>query len=57
MLQEAVRTAPRDDGGTVVYTCAMHREVRSLERGRCPICRMGLIPESHLSPLDGGESE
>jgi len=30
--------------GTVIYTCPMHEEIRSPKPGRCPICKMTLVP-------------
>ena len=29
-----------------VYVCPMHAEIRRGEPGRCPICNMGLAPET-----------
>jgi Cu+-exporting ATPase len=38
-------TVPADYHGTV-YTCPMHPEVRQVKPGDCPICGMGLEPET-----------
>lgn len=34
----------------VTYTCPMHSEVKSKKRGKCPKCKMKLIPESPSTP-------
>ncbi|MGB0513310.1 MAG: heavy metal-binding domain-containing protein, partial [Wenzhouxiangellaceae bacterium] len=48
-------TLPEDFQGTV-YTCPMHPEVRAPEPGDCPLCGMGLEPETvSLEEDDGGE--
>lgn len=38
-------TVPADFGGTI-YTCPMHAQVRHPGPGSCPICGMGLEPET-----------
>ncbi len=38
-------TVPADFGGTI-YTCPMHAKVRHPGPGSCPICGMGLEPET-----------
>lgn len=38
-------TVPTDFGGTI-YTCPMHAQVRHPGPGSCPICGMGLEPET-----------
>lgn len=51
--------APKGDGGTgaeqkteTTWTCSMHPQIRQPEPGKCPICRMDLIPASQDD--DGG---
>src|SRR5687767_383053 len=39
-------TAATADSG-VVYTCAMHPQIRQPTPGRCPICGMALVPASN----------
>ena len=34
----------------VTYTCPMHPEVKSRKRGKCPKCKMRLVPDSHPAP-------
>ena len=36
---------PVPPGGTPVYSCPMHPEVRQPAPGKCPICGMALVPE------------
>ncbi|MGK7294857.1 MAG: copper-transporting P-type ATPase [Candidatus Wenzhouxiangella sp. M2_3B_020] len=48
-------TVPRGYTGTV-YTCPMHPQVRSVEPGSCPLCGMGLEPET-VSLEDDDQSE
>ncbi|MDT8449145.1 MAG: copper-translocating P-type ATPase [Wenzhouxiangellaceae bacterium] len=48
-------TVPQDYTGTV-YTCPMHPQVRSVEPGSCPLCGMGLEPET-VSLEDDDQSE
>jgi len=38
-------TVPQGYSGTV-YTCPMHPEVRAIKPGACPLCGMGLEPET-----------
>lgn len=35
---------PDDSGGTVVYTCPMHTDIRQDKSGHCPECGMNLVP-------------
>ena len=37
------------------YTCSMHPQVRLPEPGKCPICRMPLVPADAGSAAGGGE--
>ncbi|MDZ7784345.1 MAG: copper-translocating P-type ATPase [Halioglobus sp.] len=48
-------SVPRDYTGTV-YTCPMHPQVRSTEPESCPLCGMGLEPET-VSLDDDDSSE
>jgi hypothetical protein len=45
------QTAPASAAHAVVYTCAMHPEVRSSAPGECPICRMALEPARDQAPV------
>lgn len=36
-------------GGAVIYVCPMHSEIRQTSPGNCPICGMGLEPETVTS--------
>ena len=47
-------TVPEGFSGTV-FTCAMHPQVRQIASGPCPICGMGLEPET-VSVSDEGPS-
>ncbi|TKR53539.1 copper-translocating P-type ATPase [Allopusillimonas ginsengisoli] len=49
-------TVPQGYSGTV-YTCPMHAEVRRTEPGSCPICGMGLEPETVSLEDDGPNPE
>ncbi len=49
-------TVPAQFAGTV-YTCPMHAEVRQTEPGSCPICGMGLEPETVSLEDDGPNPE
>lgn len=40
-----------------VYTCPMHPQVRQTEMGSCPICGMGLEPETAALTQDGPNPE
>ncbi len=46
--EESFDTVPEGFSGTV-YTCSMHPEVRSTEKGSCPKCGMFLTPEGEVS--------
>jgi membrane fusion protein, copper/silver efflux system len=40
-------------GKEVIWTCAMHPQIRMHEPGKCPICGMDLIPlNQNISPAD-----
>ena len=39
---------------TSTYVCEMHPEVRSTKPGRCPKCRMHLVPLAKPSPRPRG---
>jgi Cu(I)/Ag(I) efflux system membrane fusion protein len=45
-----------DNSGSVtkkaIYTCTMHRQIRSEHPGQCPICGMDLVLESSLEKKD-----
>lgn len=41
----------------VVYTCPMHANVRQVEMGSCPLCGMGLEPETVTTEDTGPNSE
>lgn len=47
---------PEGFTGTV-YTCPMHAQVRQTEMGSCPICGMGLEPETATLTEDGPNPE
>ena len=38
--------APAPTKAGVIYTCAMHPQIRQPAPGRCPICGMQLVPSS-----------
>jgi uncharacterized protein len=46
-MKAAPRPAPADKA---VYTCPMHPEIHQRGPGRCPICRMDLVPSSEEGP-------
>ncbi len=57
----AARPAPQSSGAPTpaptakrVYTCPMHPQVRSDERGACPICGMELVPAKPPVPKATG---
>jgi Cu(I)/Ag(I) efflux system membrane fusion protein len=42
---EAVQgLAAGENDGTVIWTCAMHPQIRQSKPGKCPICAMDLVP-------------
>src|SRR5690242_11992054 len=43
--------------GGAVWACPMHPEVRSTQRGDCPICRMALEPVKGASASPGLAAE
>ncbi len=47
---------PDEGGKDVIYTCAMHPEVRQLGPGTCPKCGMALEPEN-IADSDGADPE
>ena len=49
-------TVPAGHAG-VVYTCPMHPSVRRTQPGSCPLCGMGLEPESAAMAEDGPNPE
>ena len=49
-------TVPAGHTG-VVYTCPMHSTVRQTQPGSCPLCGMGLEPESAAMAEDGPNPE
>ena len=49
-------TVPAGHAG-VVYTCPMHPSVRQTQPGSCPLCGMGLEPESAAMAEDGPNPE
>ena len=49
-------TVPARHAG-VVYTCPMHPSVRRTQPGSCPLCGMGLEPESAAMAEDGPNPE
>ena len=49
-------TVPAGHAG-VVYTCPMHPSVRRTQPGSCPLCGMGLEPESAAMGEDGPNPE
>ena len=52
--EESFDTVPEGYSGTV-YTCSMHPEVRSTEKGSCPKCGMVLTSESETNEHGGHE--
>ena len=45
---------PHGEAREVVYSCPMHPEVKSKQKGRCPICKMDLRParaEAEAAPV------
>lgn len=48
---EAAAAAKRPEQ---IYSCPMHPEVRSNEPGRCPKCKMKLVPEKAKQPQQQG---
>ena len=49
--KENFDTVPEGFAGTV-FTCSMHPEVRSTEKGSCPKCGMFLTPEGEVNEHD-----
>lgn len=50
---EHIAETHTDEEGNIVYTCAMHPQIRQNEPGNCPICGMKLIPaESSEAALE-----
>jgi P-type Cu+ transporter len=49
-------TVPKGYTGTV-YTCPMHAEVRQTKPGSCPLCGMGLQPETGSVAVEGPDPE
>ena len=49
-------TVPAGHAG-VVYTCPMHPSVRRTQPGSCPLCGMGLEPDSAAMAEDGPNPE
>lgn len=45
-MDQHIAEAHTDEEGDIVYTCAMHPQIRQSEPGNCPICGMELIPVS-----------
>jgi Cu(I)/Ag(I) efflux system membrane fusion protein len=57
----AARPAPRESAASTpppkaktVYTCPMHPQVKSDERGTCPVCGMDLVPATRPAPDAAG---
>jgi FtsP/CotA-like multicopper oxidase with cupredoxin domain len=44
-------------GATLAYTCPMHPEVNSAEPGKCPRCRMKLVPTNLVKQLTLGHDD
>ncbi len=49
--QHGASQAARDDAEPQWWTCAMHPQIRQPKPGKCPICRMDLVP---IAPSAGG---
>ena len=37
----------------VVYTCTMHPQIRESKPGKCPICKMDLVPAKQTESSEG----
>jgi YVTN family beta-propeller protein len=48
--QPQAETTPQRKAPAVTYTCPMHPEVKSKKRGKCPKCKMKLVPETPATP-------
>ena len=46
LMLQAVETAQQQTAAAVTYTCPMHPEVKSKKRGKCPKCKMKLVPDT-----------
>src|SRR5690606_20398409 len=48
---------PVSDGRPARFYCPMHPDIRSPDRGSCPICYMSLEPIPTSKPGEGGNEE